>query len=75
MLFGAKPNLKRKRPTCWSSLPNFRSSSQQRVAIMGSRIVYHRIDTGDASPIRQPSRRLPSAKQAEMDGMLEDMKK
>jgi stress response protein YsnF len=26
--------------------------------------VYHRIDTGDARPIRQPPRRLPVAKQA-----------
>jgi len=36
--------------------------------------VYHRIDTGDARPIRQPPRRLPLAKQAEVNGMLEDMK-
>jgi hypothetical protein len=36
--------------------------------------VYHRIDTGDARPIRQPPRRFPLAKQAEVNGMLEDMK-
>jgi len=36
--------------------------------------VYHRIDTGDARPIRQPPRRLPLLKQAEVNGMLEDMK-
>jgi hypothetical protein len=36
--------------------------------------VYHRIDTGDARPIRQPPRRLPLAKQAEVNGILEDMK-
>jgi hypothetical protein len=36
--------------------------------------VYHRIDTSDAHPIRQPPRRLPLAKQADVNGMLEDMK-
>jgi hypothetical protein len=35
--------------------------------------VYHRIDTGDAQPIRQPPHRLPSAKHAEVNDMLEDM--
>jgi hypothetical protein len=37
--------------------------------------VCHRIDTGDARPIRQPPRRLPLAKQAEVDNMLDDMKR
>jgi hypothetical protein len=37
--------------------------------------VYHRMDTGDARPIRQPPRRLPLAKQAQVNGMLEDMKR
>jgi len=37
--------------------------------------VYHRIDTGDARPIRQPPRRLPLAKQAEVLILLEDMKR
>jgi hypothetical protein len=37
--------------------------------------VRHRIDTGDARPIRQPPRRLPLAKQAEVDNMLDDMKR
>jgi len=36
--------------------------------------VYHRIDTGDAPPIRQPPRRLPLAKHAEVTALLEDMK-
>ena len=36
--------------------------------------VYYRIDTGDARPICQPPRRLYLAKQAEVNGMLEDMK-
>jgi len=36
--------------------------------------VYRRIDTGDARPIRQPPRRLPLAKQAEVTALLGDMK-
>jgi len=36
--------------------------------------VYHRIDTGDAQPILQPPRKLTLAKQAEVNGMLKDMK-
>jgi hypothetical protein len=35
--------------------------------------VYHRIDTGDARPIRQTPRRMPLAKQAEVSEMLDDM--
>jgi hypothetical protein len=35
--------------------------------------VYHRIDNGDAPPIRKPPRRLPLAKQAEVNEMLQDM--
>jgi hypothetical protein len=37
--------------------------------------VYHRIDTGDARPIRQPPRSVPLAKQAEVSDMLDDMKR
>jgi hypothetical protein len=37
--------------------------------------VYHRIDTGDARPIRQPPRWLPQAKQAEVSEMLDDMQR
>jgi hypothetical protein len=37
--------------------------------------VYHRIDTGDARPIRQPPWRLPSANHAEVSGILEDMQR
>jgi hypothetical protein len=37
--------------------------------------VYHRIDTGEARPIRQPPRRLPLAKRAEATEMLEDMRR
>jgi hypothetical protein len=39
-----------------------------------TRKVYHRIDTGDAQPIRQSPRRLPLAKQALANDLLEDMK-
>jgi hypothetical protein len=37
--------------------------------------VCHRIDTGDARPIRQPPRRIPLAKQAEVKEMLNDMQR
>jgi hypothetical protein len=37
--------------------------------------VYHHIDMGDARPIRQPQRRLPLAKQAEVSEMLGDMQR
>jgi hypothetical protein len=37
--------------------------------------VYHRIDTGDARPIRQPPRRIPVAKQAEVKEMLDEMQR
>jgi hypothetical protein len=46
--------------------------SKQRAVTTGA--VYHRKDTGDARPIRQPPRRLHLAKQAEVNEMLEDMK-
>jgi hypothetical protein len=36
---------------------------------------FHWIDNGDDRPIRQPPRRLPLAKQGEVNGMLKDMKK
>ena len=36
---------------------------------------YHRIDTGDARPIRQPPHRLPLAKQSQINDLLEDMKR
>jgi hypothetical protein len=36
--------------------------------------VYHRTDTGDAQPICQPPLRLPLAKQAEVNDLLEDMR-
>jgi hypothetical protein len=35
--------------------------------------IYHRIDTGDARQIRQPPRRLPLAKHAELLEMLDEM--
>ncbi|UYV63768.1 K02A2.6-like [Cordylochernes scorpioides] len=38
-------------------------------------LVRHRINTGDARPIRQPLRRLPMAKQEEVTGLLRKMKR
>ena len=38
-------------------------------------LVQHRIDTRDASPIRQPPRRLPLAKQQDASKAVEDMEK
>jgi hypothetical protein len=35
--------------------------------------VYHRTDTGEARLIRQPPRRLPLAKQADVGMMLKDI--
>jgi hypothetical protein len=37
--------------------------------------VYHRIDTGDARPIRQAPRRMPLAKQAKVSELLGDMQR
>jgi hypothetical protein len=37
--------------------------------------VYHRIDTGDTRTIRQPPRRLPLTKQAEVSEKIEDMER
>lgn len=36
-------------------------------------LVKHRIDTGEASPIRQPPRRLPLAKRTEVENMIKSM--
>ena len=41
---------------------------------MGAQRVYHGIDTDDDRPTRQPSRRLPLAKQALVNDLLENMK-
>jgi hypothetical protein len=37
--------------------------------------MYHRIDTGEAWPIRKPPRRFPVAKQADVGEILEDMQR
>jgi hypothetical protein len=37
--------------------------------------IYHRIDTGEARPIRQSPKRLPQAKQADVGEMLENMQR
>jgi hypothetical protein len=36
---------------------------------------YHHTDMGDARPIRQPPRRIPLTKQAEVNEMLDDMQR
>ncbi|XP_023702345.1 uncharacterized protein LOC111861746 [Cryptotermes secundus] len=36
--------------------------------------VYHRIHTGEARPIRQPPRKVPLTKQAEVKDMLDNMR-
>ncbi|CAD7086774.1 unnamed protein product [Hermetia illucens] len=40
-----------------------------------TKLVTHRINTGDSKPIRQAPRRLPLAKQPEVDKMMADMEK
>ncbi|CAD7082005.1 unnamed protein product [Hermetia illucens] len=40
-----------------------------------TKLVTHRINTGDSKPIRQARRRLPLAKQPEVDKMMADMEK
>jgi hypothetical protein len=37
--------------------------------------VYRRIDTADARPIRQPPRRIPLVKQADVNEMLDKMQR
>ena len=40
-----------------------------------TKITQHRIETGEHRPIKQPPRRVPLAKQGEVDIMLEDMQR
>jgi hypothetical protein len=77
MVSGTRPNLNKKEANV---LEEFIAEFQDVFATKNGDYgrtdkVYHRIDTGDARPIRQSPRRLPLAKQAEVNGMLEDMKK
>jgi hypothetical protein len=76
VIVGARPNLSIREPQALEELIadyqdvfETKSGDQRR-----TEKVYHRIDTGDAWPIRQPPCRLPLAKQAVVNDMLEDMK-
>jgi hypothetical protein len=71
----AKPNLD---ATETKTLEEFITEFQDVFATNGGDFgrtdrVYHWIDTGNARPIRQPPRRLPLAKQAEVNDMLDEM--
>jgi hypothetical protein len=76
LVSGARPNLNTREA---QMLEEFVTEYQDVFATKSgdygrSNKVYHRIGTGDARLIRQPPRRLPLAKQAEVNDMLEDMK-
>jgi hypothetical protein len=73
----ARPNLSRKEAQAMEELiADYQEVFETKSGDHGrTEKVYHRIDTGDARPIRQPPRRLPLAKQAEVNDMLEDMKR
>ena len=76
LMVGAKPNLNISEAQALEEI----LADYQDVFETGSvdrgrtKKVYHRIDTGDARPIRQPPRRLPLAKQSQINDLLEDMK-
>jgi hypothetical protein len=73
----ARPNLSRKEAQALEELiANYQDVFETKSGDHGrTENVYHRIDTGDARPIRQPPRRLPLVKQAEVTDMLEDIKR
>jgi hypothetical protein len=73
---GARPNLNKKEAQILEFITEFQDLFATKSGDYGRKdTVYHRTDTGDAHSIRQPPRRLPLSKQAEVNGMLEDMKK
>jgi hypothetical protein len=74
-MVGAKPNLSIREAQALEELladyqDVFETGSGERGR---TEKVYHRIDAGDARPIRQPPRRLPLAKQSLINDLLEDM--
>jgi hypothetical protein len=73
---GARPNLSRREAQALEEfIADYQDVLETKSGDHGrTEKVYHRIDTGDARPIRQPPRRLPLAKQAEVNDVLEDMK-
>jgi hypothetical protein len=76
VIVGARPNLSvREAQALEELMADYQDVFETKSVDYGrTDIVYHRIDTGDARSIRQPPRRLPLAKQAEVNGMLDDMK-
>jgi hypothetical protein len=76
VIAGAKPNLSRRESQALEEIiADYQDVFETKSGDHGlTEKVYHRIDTGDARPIRQPPRRLPLANQAEFNDMLEDMK-
>jgi hypothetical protein len=77
VIVGARPNLRVREAQALEELTaDYQDVFEIKSGDHGrTQKVYHRIDTGVARPIRQPPRRLPLAKQAEVNGMLEDMKR
>ena len=74
MIVGAKPNLNiREAQALEELIADYQDVFETKNGDHGStEKAYHRIDTGNDRPIRQPPRRFPLAKQAEVNGMLED---
>jgi hypothetical protein len=72
----AKPNLDtREAQTLQEFITEFQDAFATNCGDFGrTDRVYHRIDTGDARPIRQPACIFPLAKQAEVNDVLDDMK-
>ena len=76
MIAGARPNLSiRETQALEELIADYQDVFETKGGEHGrTESVYHRIDTGDTRPIRQPPRRLPLAKEAEANILLEDMK-
>jgi hypothetical protein len=75
VIAGARPNLSIREALALEELiGNYQDVFETKSGDHGrTERVYHRIDTSYAQLIRQPPRRLPLAKQAEVNGMLEDI--
>jgi hypothetical protein len=75
VIAGARPNLSRREAQALDEfIADYQDVFETKSGDHGrTEKVYHRIDTGDARPIHQPPRRLPLAKQTEVNDMLEDM--
>ena len=76
VLAGARPNLSiREAQALEELIADYQDVFETKGSAYGhTDKVYHRIDTGNARPIRQPPSRLPLAKQAEVNILLDDMK-